>query len=151
MMKKFLVRCFLEWPDNLARHLTWLAPLFGRIVVGWIFLWRGWNDVHARSMNLDLGSWGASHAHLVAPLVSGIELAGGIFLLLGFISRFSAGLLSVVMILVLAMAHRGALHSVTGFVSLKETQYLALFLWVAVAGAGPFSLDNLIQRPAKAG
>jgi putative oxidoreductase len=148
-MNKFFVRCFLEWPDSVAAHFTWLAPLFGRLVVGWVFLWRGWNYVHGLQIAPELAQLGIYHARMLAPVISGIELGGGVFLLLGFISRFSAGLLSIIMVLVLTLGHRGALHSLTGFVSMKETQYLALFLWLAVAGAGPLSLDSLIQKPAK--
>lgn len=150
-MNKFMFRCFMEWPDSVATHFGWLAPLFGRVVVGWIFLWRGWSDVHSLQVAPEFGSWGIHHAHILAPIVSGIELGGGIFLMVGLISRFSAGLLSIIMLLVLIMAHRGAAwHSMSTFVGVKETQYLALFLWVAVAGAGPVSLDSLIQhKPAK--
>jgi len=37
--------------DRLARHiagyLAWLAPLFARITVGWVFLWSGWGKLTA--------------------------------------------------------------------------------------------------------
>jgi uncharacterized membrane protein YphA (DoxX/SURF4 family) len=28
------------------RALGWLAPLFARITVGWVFLWSGWGKLH---------------------------------------------------------------------------------------------------------
>jgi putative oxidoreductase len=28
----------------------------------------------------------------------------------------------------------------------EEFEYLALFLWLAIAGAGPLSLDHLLER-----
>jgi hypothetical protein len=35
------------------------------------------------------------------------------------------------------------LKALLGF---DEFEYLALFLWLAIAGAGPLSLDHLLQR-----
>ena len=42
----FLVQWLIEWPRRVAGHLTWLGPLFARIVVGWVFLWSGWGKLH---------------------------------------------------------------------------------------------------------
>jgi putative oxidoreductase len=148
-MKNFFVRCFLEWPESLSSHFGWLAPLFGRLVIGWIFLWRGWSDVHGRRITSEFGQWGFSHTHYLSPAISGIELAAGIFLLLGFITRLSAGTLAIIMAFVLVLSHRNAFGSLTAFVDLQETQYFALFLWLAVAGAGPLALDNLIKHHEK--
>lgn len=145
-MKRFFVRCFLDWPDSLASHFNWLAPLFARFVVGWIFLWRGWDDFHSlHSMARDFGHWGIHDAQHVAPIISGIELAGGAFLLLGFLSRISAMLLAAIMVGFLTLTRWSDVHSVQAFVSFEETQFLAIFLWLAVAGAGPLSVDNWIQ------
>ena len=30
---RLLVQWLIEWPERVARHLTWLAPLFARITV----------------------------------------------------------------------------------------------------------------------
>src|ERR1700740_2644524 len=43
---KYLVQWLIDWPESVARHLTWLAPLFARITVGWGFLWSGWGKPH---------------------------------------------------------------------------------------------------------
>jgi hypothetical protein len=40
-MMKTLIDGLIGWPERTARHLEWLAPLFARIVVGWVFLWSG--------------------------------------------------------------------------------------------------------------
>jgi putative oxidoreductase len=146
-MKNFFLRCFVDWPAGIGARLAWLAPLFARIVVGWIFLWRGWSDVHASRITAEFGQWGMAHAKYLTPVISGVELAGGIFLLLGFITRFSAFALAAIMILLLVLVHRSVFHSLTDFVNLRETQYLALFLWLAVGGGGALALDNLIHKP----
>ena len=41
-----LVDCLIGWPERVSRHLSWLAPLFARIVVGWVFLWSGWGKLN---------------------------------------------------------------------------------------------------------
>jgi putative oxidoreductase len=38
---RLLVRWLINGPERVADHLTWLAPLFARITVGWVFLWSG--------------------------------------------------------------------------------------------------------------
>jgi hypothetical protein len=35
---RFLVRGLIDWPQHVAGYLTWLAPLFARITVGWVYL-----------------------------------------------------------------------------------------------------------------
>ncbi len=34
---RFLIDSLILWPQRTARHLEWLAPLFARIVTGWVF------------------------------------------------------------------------------------------------------------------
>jgi putative oxidoreductase len=41
---KWLVARLIGWPERVAGYLTWLAPLFARVVVGWVFLWSGWRS-----------------------------------------------------------------------------------------------------------
>jgi hypothetical protein len=38
---KTLIDSLIGWPERVAQHLGSLAPLFARIVVGWVFLWSG--------------------------------------------------------------------------------------------------------------
>ena len=38
---KTLIDWLIGWPERVAQHLGSLAPLFARIVVGWVFLWSG--------------------------------------------------------------------------------------------------------------
>ena len=37
-----LIDGLIGWPERVAKHLDGWAPLFARIVVGWVFLWSGW-------------------------------------------------------------------------------------------------------------
>ncbi len=36
-----LTTVLYDWPRIVTGHLTWLAPLAVRIVVGWVFIWTG--------------------------------------------------------------------------------------------------------------
>jgi putative oxidoreductase len=137
----------IGWPERVARHLQWLAPLFARIVVGWVFMWSGWGKLHnLPAITENFVGWHIPAPHILAPFVSGVELFGGIFLLLGLMTRISAGALGVTMIVAIASAKWADVDSLETLLGFDETEYLALFLWLAIAGAGVVSLDWLLER-----
>jgi putative oxidoreductase len=144
---KFLIRCLIDWPRSVARHLTWLAPLFARITVGWVFLWSGWGKLHnLPQITQNFIGWGIPHARFLTPLTSCIEFFGGMFLLLGLFTRISAGALGVTMIVAIKAARWGEVDSLETLLGFDEFEYLALFLWLAIAGPGVLSIDHLLQR-----
>jgi putative oxidoreductase len=142
-----LIRWLIDWPRRVAGHLAWLAPLFARITVGWVFLLSGWGKL----MNLpqvteNFVGWGIPLPHLLAPFTSAVELFGGLFLLLGLLTRLSAGALGVTMIVAIKSAKWADVDSLETLLGFDETEYLALFLWLAIAGAGAVSIDHWLQR-----
>src|SRR5580698_4545141 len=142
-----LNQILIDWPRRVASHLQWLAPLFARIVVGWVFLWSGWgklNDLPTVTQNFV--GWGIPLPHLLAPFVSGVEFFGGLFLLAGLLSRISAGALGITMIVAIASAKWADVDSLETLLGFDEFEYLALFLWIAIAGPGILSIDRLLQR-----
>jgi putative oxidoreductase len=144
---RLLVRCLIDWPERVAGHLTWLAPLFARITVGWVFLWSGWGKLSSLpQVTANFIGWGIPFPQLLAPFVSGVEFVGGLFLLLGLYTRISAGALGVTMIVALRSAKWGDVDSLETLLGFDEFEYLALFLWLAIAGAGPLSSDHWLQR-----
>ena len=144
---KFLVRCLIDWPRGVARHLIWLAPLFARFTVGWVFLCSGWGKLtHLPEVTENFVGWGIPFPHFFTPLTSGIEFFGGLFLLLGLLTRISTGALGVTMIVAIKAAKWGDVDSLESLLGFDEFEYLALFLWLAIAGAGPVSLDAPITR-----
>jgi len=144
---KFLVRCLIDWPRSVARHLTWLAPLFARITVGWVFLLSGWGKLqNLPQVTENFIGWGIPFPHFFTPLTSGIEFFGGLFLLLGLLTRISAGALGVTMIVAIKSAKWADVDSLETLLGFDEFEYLALFLWLAIAGPGSVALDHLIQR-----
>ncbi len=143
----FLLDALFAWPQRIARHLEWLAPLFARIVTGWVFMWSGWGKLqNLPQVTENFVSWGIPFPQVLTPFVSGVEFFGGLFLLLGLLTRISAGALGVTMIVAIHAAKWADVDSLETLLGFEEVAYLALFLWLAIAGAGPLSLDRLLER-----
>jgi putative oxidoreductase len=142
-----IVEALIEWPRRVAAHLTWIGPLFARIVVGWVFLWTGWGKLtHLPLVTQNFESWGIPAPELMAPFASGAEFVCGILLLAGLATRIAAGALGIVMIVAIAAVQGPEVDSLLTFLGLEETMYLALFLWLAIDGGGPVSLDAALER-----
>jgi putative oxidoreductase len=141
------VETFIELPRRAASHLTWLGPLFARLVVGWVFLWTGWGKLtHLPLVIQNFEGWGIPAPQLLAPFASGAEFVCGILLLAGFLTRIAAGALGIVMIVAIAAVQGPEVDSLLGFLGLEETMYFALFLWLAIAGGGPISVDAVFEH-----
>jgi putative oxidoreductase len=144
---RFLVRWFIDWPARVARPLHAIAPLFARIVVGWVFLWSGWGKLQNLPLVTEnFVNWNIPAPQILTPFVSGVEFVGGILLLVGLLTRISAGALGIVMIVATIAAKAAFVDSLATLLGFEEMAYLAIFLWLAIAGAGAISLDHLIQR-----
>ncbi len=147
---KFLVRWLIEWPQQVGGYFGWFAPLFARITVGWVFLWSGWGKLHnLLQVTENFISWGIPLPHVLTPFVSGVEFFGGLFLLLGVLTRISAGALGITMIVAIRSAKWAEVDSLETLLGFDEFEYLALFLWLAIAGAGAVSVDAWFERRAK--
>ena len=144
-----VIESLIEWPRRVALHLAWLAPLFARIVTGWVFLWTGWGKLtHLPQVVENFAGWGIPAPSVLGPFASGVEFFGGILLLVGLLTRIASGALGVVMIVAVAAVQWTEVETFLDLVGLEEVMYLALFLWLAIAGAGPVSLDRLLERRA---
>ena len=144
---RLLMQWLIDWPRRAAAPLAWLAPLFARITVGYVFLLSGWGKLHnLAQVTENFTGWGIPHPRVLTPLVSGVEFFGGLFLLLGFLTRISAGALGVVMIVAIRAAKWADVDSLETLLGFDEFEYLALFLWLAIAGPGVVSVDAWLQR-----
>ncbi len=150
---KTITDWLIVWPERVAIPLQALAPLVARVVVGYVFLLSGWGKLHNLAATTDnFVGWHIPAAHFLAPFVSGVEFFGGLFLLLGLLTRISAGALGVTMIVAIASAKWDQVDSLETLLGFDETEYLALFLWLAIAGAGKLSLDFwLTRKPGASG
>jgi putative oxidoreductase len=144
---KMLVRWLIDWPRSVAAHLTWLAPLFARITVGWVFMWSGWGKLHNLPQVIEnFIGWKIPFSPVLAPFTSGVEFFGGLFLLGGLLTRISAGALGITMIVAIISAKWAEVDSLETLLGFDEFEYLALFLWLAIAGPGAVSIDQWLER-----
>jgi putative oxidoreductase len=144
---KYLMKWLIQWPESVAVHLQWLAPPVARIVTGWVFLWSGWGKLHnLPAVTQNFIEWGIPLPHILTPFVSGLEFVGGLLLIVGLFTRIAASGLGVVMIVAIRSALWSEVDSLETLLGFYETTCLALFLWLAIAGAGPLSLDHLIKQ-----
>jgi len=144
-----VIDALIGWPERVARHLDCLAPLFARITVGYVFMLTGWGKLHNLPQVIEnFAGWGIPYPNVLTPFVAGVEFIGGLFLIVGLLTRISAGALGVVMIVAIRSAKWGDVDSAYTLLGFEETLYLAIFLWLAIAGAGAVSVDYLLRRPA---
>ena len=142
-----LIDLLIGLPERLARYLGWVGPLLARFVVGWSFLWSGWWKLNnLQSFTSDFVGWGIIYPQVLAPFVAGLEFFGGILLLLGLFTRIIAASLAVVMVVATIVDKAKDIDSLATYTDLIETVYMAVFVWLAVAGAGAVSLDRLLLR-----
>lgn len=143
----FIVRTLIDWPQRASVHFAWIGPLLARTTVGWVFLWAGWGKLLALPQVIEnFRSWNIPSPELLAPFVSGIEFVCGTLLVVGLFTRFAAAPLIVVMIVAIKSALWEQVDSLESLLGLVEFAYLAIFVWLCVAGAGAFSLDAWWQR-----
>jgi len=140
----------LEGLQSFARRVQPVGPLLARLTVGVVFIGTGWGKLHTLP---DVTEFFAS-LHIPAPglnarVVACTEFFGGILVLLGLFTRLAALPLAFSMLIAILTAKRGDIDGLTSLVGFEEWSYLVLFLWLAVAGGGPLSLDRLLGPPAR--
>jgi len=130
---------------TLARRLEPLGPLLARITVGLVFIGTGWGKLHTLPDVTDyFASLGIPAPGLNARVAAATEFFGGILVLVGLGTRLVVLPMSFTMVIAILTAKRADIHGLTDLVGFEEWSYLVLFLWLAVAGAGPLSLDRLV-------
>lgn len=107
----------------------------------------GWSKLNNLPRMIELFTqWGIPFPEIMTPLASGIECFGGIFLMLGFITRISGGALAVVMAVAIVSAKLSDIDSLETLLGFEESIYFAVFTWLAICGAGKASLDHFISQ-----
>jgi putative oxidoreductase len=141
------VTVFYDWSRTVASYFSWLAPLAVRITVGAVFMGTGWTKLHnLPAITKNFTAMGVPAPEILTPFVSGVEFVGGILLLVGLLTRFSAVPLMVVMVVAIISAQLGDVHSLTDLLGLEEVSYFMMFAWLAIAGPGPVSVDHFILK-----
>jgi putative oxidoreductase len=140
-----LMVSYLQSPFLLAVRLYW----------GWQLMQSGWGKLHHLDkvtdffINLQLPFPGPT-----AHFVSGLELVGGILLILGLGSRLIALLLTVNMLVAYWTADRDALFAIFSdpgkFYNADPYTFLFASAMVLIFGAGLFSMDTLLANRCRA-
>lgn len=118
-----------------------------RVILGFLFAAHGWqkfNDWTIPGTQEAFAQMGIPAAQVAAPLVAGLELAGGIALILGVLARVVAALLTLDMLGALFLVHADA-----GVYADKGGYELVLLLGaaalaLALTGAGRISVDRAL-------
>jgi putative oxidoreductase len=142
-----LATVLYDWPRIVTSYLTWLAPLAVRIVVGWVFIWTGWQKLNFLPRMIEnFREWGIPAPEILTPFVSGMEFVGGLLLLFGLLTRIVAIPMMIIMLVAIASAKWGDVDSLQTLLGFEEISYFVMFAWLGVAGPGPVSLDHLVLK-----
>ena len=122
-------------------RLTTTALTALRIVLGFLFAAHGWTIAGTQA---SFAKMGVPAADVMAPAVAVLELAGGVALILGILTRIVAALLALDMLGALFLVHAGAgVFAANGGYELVLLLAAAAFA-LALTGAGRLSLDRAL-------
>lgn len=145
-----MITVLYDWPRVVTGWLAWLPPLAIRLVVGWVFLWTGWQKLAALPRMIEnFRAWGIPAPEILTPLASGIEFVGGLMLLLGLFTRLVSIPMMIVMLVAIAAARWSDVDSLQTLLGFEEVSYFVMFGYLGVAGPGPVSLDHLVLRATR--
>jgi putative oxidoreductase len=125
--------------------------LFVRLYWGWQLIQSGWGKLHHlsnvteffTSLNLPMPAQ-------TALAISCLEFFGGIALAIGLLSRFTAFILTINMIMAYVTADREALFSIFSdpdkFYAAAPYTFLVATIIILLFGPGTFAVDKLLER-----
>ena len=132
--------------SNLLSTLEPYAYTLLRIITGFLFMWHGTQKLFGYPPSQ--GGGGGSLSTTMA-IGGGIELIGGILIMIGLFAGFAAFISSGTM----AVAYFGWHFSMDAFLPIQNKGELAVLycfvlLYIAARGSGIFSVDSLIWPKA---
>src|SRR5262249_27044874 len=131
------IRLILSRLLSAADHASWLGPLLARLTLAAVFIPSGWGKLQ----NLDKFAAYFTELQIPAPhlnaiVASSTEFLGGVLLLVGFGTRLVSLPMAFTMVVAILTAKRGEIDGVATLFGFTEFTYLAMFLWLTLAGAG---------------
>ncbi len=139
---------------ELARKAAFLPPLVTRAVLGVAFVQAGLGKFRHFERTVGyFGSLGIPVPAANAGLVATVELAGGILLLGGLLTRLaSLGLISTMVVALMTAERSSFLASWSPSSGMSPTDitaftFLLLLLWLAVHGPGAVAVERMFGRP----
>jgi putative oxidoreductase len=132
---------------SVARRLAWLPPLLARASVGLVFVSTGWGKLEHLDRVIEFfRSLGIPAPEYQAPFVAATELGCGLMIVLGLATRFAAIPLIVTMLVAIRTALWSDLEGAIDLFGREEYLFIALLVWLAIAGAGAVSFDAVAAR-----
>ena len=142
----------LSLTDGLAHRLSDTVLLAGRILVGLIFTMGGWRKL------TDIGPFVKSMPRRGLPEMMGyiappVEFVGGLFMLFGFATRYTALVLLLFTVIATFSSHAYWTYPVAEQANqqshfMKNVSIMGAFMLAFITGAGRISLDWLLRRKA---
>jgi putative oxidoreductase len=130
-----------------AERIAWLPPLLARIALGGTFATTGWGKLHdLTKVTGYFTELGLPAPAFLARVVGMTELACGLLVFVGFITRLAAIPLIAVIVIAIPTARLADIHGVADFLGLEELTYALLLFWIVIAGPGRVSLDQVVVR-----
>jgi putative oxidoreductase len=142
------------WIDRAAAAWSDVVCLFGRIVIGGIFVQSGFQKL----MGLDAFAAGLTRngipgaiAQVLAPVGAAVEFVGGLAIVFGLMTRYAAVLMILFVIVATLISHRfwavqGAERRPQTVQFAKNAAIIGGFLYVFATGAGRVSFDRWWRR-----
>jgi putative oxidoreductase len=136
---------------QLVNHLQSPFLLFVRLYWGWQLAQSGWGKLHNLANVTDFFmSLNLPFPAQTAVFISCVEFFGGIFLALGLLSRMTALVLTINMVVAYVTADREALLSVFSdpdkFYAAAPYTFLVASVIILLFGPGKLALDAFIRR-----
>lgn len=126
-----------------------VALVVSRVLLGIILIAHGWDKFQITGIEGVTGyfdSLGIPAAGIAAPIVGGIELIGGVLIVLGLFTRVVAAIIALLMLGAAVFAHAGfGIYVANGGWELVAAIGAGMLAFFAV-GAGPWSIDAIIAR-----
>lgn len=137
--------------EQLEAAGRWIAPLALRLILAKEFWDAGLQKLNGANWFHEIQSQLPFPFNLLAPeiswnLVTWLEIAGPLALLLGLGTRFFAIALSVLTLVAIAAVHAGHGYSISEGGWKLPLIYLAMLLPLILSGPGKLSLDHLMRQ-----
>ena len=132
--------------NGLLDKLSFVPALLARISIGYVFVNSGWGKFG--KMDQVIGffqSIGIPMAEIQAPVISGIELFGGIALIIGLGTRYFSVLLTGIMAVALMTAHAADVGGLSDLFKMYQFMYILLLGYFITQGAGKLSVDSMLK------
>ena len=127
--------------------LNWPFLLLVRLTLGIVFIESGWGKIHNTEKVIQY----FTSLHIPAPvfqahLVAWMEFIGGLFVMVGFLTRLISIPLLMIMIVAIITTQIPAIKEFSDLLGTIEFLYALLFIGLIVQGAGLLSIDHLLKN-----